>query len=325
VNDQSKSANESSKGENYSAAAPAKAFDTKPTESAAQKELEKIEKDMSSFEKSSLRWSRVAVILAGLAALFVCAQWIEMHSSSGDTHDLAIAAGKQADAAKAQSEQAKAQTEKMGESLSKTQALIDATNRLADESRRSADAARKFYVLDQRPWIGISNYTCECAENSGTFKIDKLTVSYTNSGRTPAIKVSGKFTFVMRKWSEPIPTFDEEDERQKKAFTDSMKKTPKELRQMVEKDVQQMSGRFYPEGGTLAPNVTNLRILGAGSFFGRDPKLLGPERQMVYALGKITYYDTMTPQLHTTTFCLVEDPMARPGTFSFCAKGQSMN
>ena len=47
---------------------------------------------MSGFEKATLRWARAAVIMSLLAAVFVCAQWWEMHEGGIDTHKLADAA-----------------------------------------------------------------------------------------------------------------------------------------------------------------------------------------------------------------------------------------
>lgn len=222
----------------------------------------------------------------------------------------------------------KSSNDSFQKTFTQMQAQTKEAARLADTSSDSAKAARNFYELDQRPWIGVTDYTCDCTEANGTLKINKLTLSYSNSGKTPAIKLSGQFIFVTRKWSEPIPSFDEEDERRRRAFLDTMKKTPSELRRAIEKDIKQMSGRLYPEGGALAPNAVNVRILGAGNMFGRDPSinLRGTERQIVYALGKITYYDTFSSQKHATTFCLSEDAMDHPSTvFSFCAKGQNMD
>ena len=74
----------------------------------------------------------------------------EIHGSSADTHDLAIAAGKQADAAKKQSQQAEAQTRAMGDSLTKTDNLIKATNRLVTAAKRSADAANNANEIASR-------------------------------------------------------------------------------------------------------------------------------------------------------------------------------
>src|SRR5579862_647707 len=55
-----------------------------------------IEERMTKFERSSIRLAWVAVGISALAAIFVCLQWHEMHSSSGDTHNLTVAAGNQA-------------------------------------------------------------------------------------------------------------------------------------------------------------------------------------------------------------------------------------
>lgn len=86
----------------------------------------------------------------------------EIYTGSKDTHYLAIAGGKQADAARIQSEQAKAQTEKMTESIAKTDDLIQrateqarATNKLAQQAKRQADTAISSFDASERPYIGI--------------------------------------------------------------------------------------------------------------------------------------------------------------------------
>lgn len=176
-----------------------KPLDASPAQPDTRDELKQIEKAMSGFEKSTLRWSRVAVVMSSLAALFVCAQWWEMHTSSVDTHDLAIAAKNQADrikdvadAAKAQSEQAKAQTDKMKESIAKTDNLIRATSDLAKESKRYADdadsslaLARQNFTLDQRPYIWFE--TTGPVIESG--KKIAWGLRFRNYGRSPAVQV----------------------------------------------------------------------------------------------------------------------------------------
>jgi cell division protein FtsL len=86
-----------------SASSPAditKANDTKTTEPASAQQLTDVEKQMSGFEKSTLRWAKVAVLMSFLAAVFVCAQWYEMHQGGIDTHTLAVATKTQADITK---------------------------------------------------------------------------------------------------------------------------------------------------------------------------------------------------------------------------------
>jgi hypothetical protein len=67
---------------------------------------------------------------------FICLQWCEMRSGSKDTHDLAVAAGKQADAASTQVQR----TETMGE-IARAQAVtaIDLSNRTRDLADWSAE------------------------------------------------------------------------------------------------------------------------------------------------------------------------------------------
>lgn len=76
-----------------------KATDTKASQPATAQQLEQVEKQMSSFEKTTLRWAKLAVCMSGVAALFVCLQWYEMHEGGADTHTLAQAAKESADAA----------------------------------------------------------------------------------------------------------------------------------------------------------------------------------------------------------------------------------
>ena len=88
-------------------------------------------REMSDFERSTIRLATVAVLMSGAAALFMCLQWYEMHTGSTDTKAIAKAAGEQAAAAGKQADEAKEQVSKIGESLAKTDALIEASNRLA--------------------------------------------------------------------------------------------------------------------------------------------------------------------------------------------------
>jgi hypothetical protein len=46
---------------------------------ATEQEFQKVEREMNAFERSTLKWARVAVLMSGLAAVFVGLQWIAMH------------------------------------------------------------------------------------------------------------------------------------------------------------------------------------------------------------------------------------------------------
>jgi hypothetical protein len=165
---------------------------TLPAQAATEEHLTKVEGEMNAFEQSTIRWARVAVLMSGAAALFVCLQWWEMHTGSGDTHALADAAKRQADAAKSLAEQATTQTNKMAESLAKTDTLIqeataqaDATNRLATEAKRSADIAHNALVISNRPYVGVADSGVTIiAEDQGRRANFHITVK--NFGNAPA-------------------------------------------------------------------------------------------------------------------------------------------
>jgi hypothetical protein len=117
-----------------------------------------------------------------------------MQSGGADTHELAIQAGKQADAAGRLADQAKAQSEKMAESISQLAAEVSATNNLATESKRSADLAEKGLSATQeadrnreRAWIGLTDFTIVEFDKSESFK---FSVRFSNTGETPALMVS---------------------------------------------------------------------------------------------------------------------------------------
>lgn len=68
-----------------------------PAGPVTAQQLADVEKQMSSYEKATLRWAKLAVIMSALAAFFVCLQWVEMRSGSRDTKKLAEAAKETAD------------------------------------------------------------------------------------------------------------------------------------------------------------------------------------------------------------------------------------
>ena len=104
---------------------------------------------MDANQKSTIRWTRVAVGISILAAIFICGQWYEMHTAARDTHDLAGAAKSQA----------------------------DATSQIAQR------------VLQQnRPWVGMQGQLSWSQLSLGN-GISTLVVGYTlkNFGASPAL------------------------------------------------------------------------------------------------------------------------------------------
>jgi hypothetical protein len=163
-------------------------------------DLNEVKDDLKAYEKATLRWMRAQAVIAILAAMFVAWQAYEMNTSGVDTHALAVSASNQANAAEAQSRQAELQTKRMAESIVKTDALIKetaiqakATNALAVQAKRSADVSEKslassqeLFRMQERPWVGITDFRIVEFERSKLLKFD---VRITNNGNSPALKI----------------------------------------------------------------------------------------------------------------------------------------
>ena len=150
------------------------------------------------------------VIAVATVLYTIVAGWqlYEIHSGAKDTHDLAVAAGKQADAAKAQSEQAKAQTEKMTESLSKTDDLIrqateqaKASNQVAQQAKRQAGIAANTLESEERPWMGFEHVNMPTKIAVGSTVSNSLV--YKNWGKGPAIHLLVQYQ--MGQFCGPFP------------------------------------------------------------------------------------------------------------------------
>lgn len=109
---------------------------------AAAQQLTKIEQEMSSFERSTLKWARTAVILSGIAALLVCLQWHEMRKGGEDTHDLAVASGKEAD-------RMKDFADRMKDQADKTQTLADRMKDQAENTKALVNLTAKQVTSNQ--------------------------------------------------------------------------------------------------------------------------------------------------------------------------------
>jgi len=163
------------------------------------------------------KWTDVAIVILTVGIVFLATmQWWEMHSGGVDTHDLAVAAGKQADAAKALAEQAKAQTDKMRESLGKTDDLIrqaaaqaTATNELAGTAGKQAELTAQSVADNKtssyrefRPYVHVTRFDFTGDLFKG--ELIKGKASIINSGRTPAVNVNGCGDITLKPNADPI-------------------------------------------------------------------------------------------------------------------------
>jgi hypothetical protein len=173
-------------------------INTQVTGETTAQQLTEVEKQMSGFEKSTLRWARIAVLMSGLAAAFVCAQWWEMHQGGADTHDLAVSAGKQADRMKDFADRMKDQTDRtkdladrMKEQADRTKDLADQAKVQAGEAKVAADAAKsaaktadKALHISERAYIVVGLPAIDTTSKY-------ITLPIVNTGHIPSGKVRG--------------------------------------------------------------------------------------------------------------------------------------
>jgi hypothetical protein len=149
---------------------------------ATEQQLENAETDierrMTGFERSTLRWSKAMVVVTTGTALFICFQWLEMHDAGKQTDRIIVA----------------------DERIAK--AMEDSVKKSGDALNASIEASR----TDQRAWVGVKSI------NVGTLEAEKnlvAEVALNNSGKSLANKVQGYATLAvsdsrtLREFPEP--------------------------------------------------------------------------------------------------------------------------
>lgn len=185
-----------------------KSINSVPNEPATAEQFREVKKEMTGFERATLRWAKTAALLSALAAIFICAQWWEMHQGGIDTHTLAEQAKISAGAAKSAAETADGTLkqnkefadktlEQMGKQSKAMQDAADATKMLAREAKRSADVAnqsvaevRANFQRDQRPWVFITTTTLSSEPEEG--KEITVRIAVLNTGKSPAMNLSNQ-------------------------------------------------------------------------------------------------------------------------------------
>jgi hypothetical protein len=182
----------------------------------------------SGFEKSTLRWARLAVVMSGVAALFVCAQWKvmrdqlnEMRGSgnqterliilnqgqlsqnsklaeaagkqASDTHDLAVAAGKQSDNTATIAGQAVIQAKATNKLARQAERSANIAQKAADTSLEALQATQKWSELSVRPYVWMRQVTLRNPLKVG--EPIRVAGELRNSGRTPAVYLEIKNDF----------------------------------------------------------------------------------------------------------------------------------
>jgi hypothetical protein len=148
-------------------------------------EVQNVEREMTGFERATLRWAKVAVFLSALAALFVCLQWYEMHQGGIDTHALAEATKDAAGAASDQADAAQQFSDTAEDINGRMQDAVDQLQAAAENAKSSIRATQDAMRLDQRAWVILRGIEGDLKFNQPWL----LSVYFTNTGRTPAKNV----------------------------------------------------------------------------------------------------------------------------------------
>jgi len=151
--------------------------------------------------QSASFWTAAATIVIAVATIFYTIyakrQWQEIRSGSADTHDLAVAAGKQADRTKELVDRMKEQADQT--KIIARQAVVE-----AEAARNAAKTAADQLVLGERPWVKIKHrivtpLTFDIGGRASGIPVALMTIEDTieNVGQTVAINVLS--------WEDVIP------------------------------------------------------------------------------------------------------------------------
>lgn len=285
------------------------------SEPATAEQLQAVEQQTNSFEKATLRWAKLAVFMSAIAALFVCLQWYEMHTGGQDTHDLAVAAGKQADAAAKQADSARLQLEEMKKQVSDTHDLALAAKDQANAAQKTADTAHDTLTRSNRPWVGVESV--QITQPIGFLKA--------GDGKDPTYFVNGSLEIIIKNFgSSPALSVKTFMEAYDPSFFTKEKFDPKEpfaqLRKVGESTCAVADGangftKKSPKlfGGSIFPTEGVTYNSGIPGFAKHEFQV----GQFIQLVGCIVYRDQFGEMTHHTHYCFVA-PVGKTGTVNNC-------
>jgi hypothetical protein len=254
---------------------------------------------------------QIELILAAAITFFAAAQWITSCENNASTamqaNALINTASSMATAASGFAVSASSINTHMDEAVGKLQTqsdkMDDARKAAVATSDKALKATTDNFHLEQRPWVGLQDVRCDqctikiepnktTGEISGTLTIGHLFGVMTNTGKTPALNVVVRYGMEGVSISDPIPTWDNLEERIKKYSPDIR----------------------YRES-VMPPNGTEPIELTGGISMGQR------RSQLSYIVGKITYSDINGDE-HTTMFCLVNG--VGDASYFDCISGNEM-
>ncbi len=225
--------------------------------------------------------------------------------------------------------QMQAQTVAQKNAATASRIQADAAKSSVENAKQSLQATIAASKLDERPWVGvILGGTQGGVQTKDMFSFQGVTISIRNTGKTPAIKMSGRTSMLSHLWTDQTGDYDSEMKawnEQREAAWDQFKRQhpmgplpPGWEEEQKAREVS-MEKELFPEGGVIPPGAVNEWHIPGGSF-GRRAESMMPKA--LYIFGKITYYDTLGGPQHTTKFCLEH---LQGDSFTTCPAGNSMD
>jgi hypothetical protein len=273
-----------------------------PSKPATEADLEQVKKQMSGFERSTLGWTRASFIVILATGIFIALQWHEMHSGGQDTHDLAVAAGKQADAASKQADRMKDQA--------------DRTKELVAAAKQSADTAHETLTRSVRPWVGVDSvhltepigFIKAGDEKDPTYFVSgSIEITIKNYGSSPALSVKNFIeaydpSMFMKEQFDPKDPFA------------PLRKFGESTCAIMANDRNEFSKK-NPRvfGGAIFPTQTTVYTGGIAGFAKERAK----GAQWIQLVGCTVYRDQFGEKLHHTHYCFVA-PIGKTGTVNEC-------
>ncbi|HVN96692.1 MAG TPA: hypothetical protein VMT62_09705 [Syntrophorhabdaceae bacterium] len=188
-------------------------------------------------------------------------------------------------------------------------------NKAANTAQGALAAQIESARQDRRPWVGLKDVRCEgCTGDTETITIGQMFGVIENSGKTPAIRMVINSAWTNRKAIQPIPDYD--------SVQRSTPPPPKQnnLPPALLKEMEALKRLNEPAKTALPPNANRVLPIMA-SFSGKRGFASMTQRQIYYAVGKITYYGAEGNKQYTTNFCLMNEFGV---SFRFCPTGNDM-
>jgi hypothetical protein len=140
--------------------------DSPPAAPATAKQFQDVEERMTAFERSTVRWTRVAVGVSILAAIFICLQWKVMSDTLGEMK-----------------RSGEASTNQLWQAIGNMNWMARTADGSLHQAQQSFGAAVDQSRLDQRAWLGIG--TIDIGEMHAPDPI-AINIQVVNSGKTIA-------------------------------------------------------------------------------------------------------------------------------------------